>query len=98
MKPEAIIKQKVADYITLTTNGKELMKHKTLQDVGIWQMYGEDPNCSPLTSVFKTDILLITIQGSLEQALKIAMGFPSFYTMGCGGRVKEIVVNVKYFG
>ena len=97
MKQTQKILDMVAAYLNNTSNGQELMNHHTLSDKGIWQMYGEDPDCKT-PGLVSPDALLVTIQGTLEQALKAAMGYPSFYTMGCGGKVIEIKIDILYHG
>jgi hypothetical protein len=97
MKETQKIHDMVDNYLNNTTNGQELMEYHTLQDKGIWQMYGEDPDCHTPGQV-PPDVLLVTVRGTLEQALKAAMGYPSFYTMGCGGKVCEIKIDISYHG
>ena len=97
MKEIQKIQDMVGNYLNNTSNGKELLTLHSLHDKSIWEMYGEDPDCHT-PGVVPPEVLLVTVQGTLEQALKAAMGYPAFYTMGCGGRVKEVLINITYHG
>ena len=95
MKETQRIKELVTDYLNNTTNGKALLEVHSLKEKSIWQVYGEDPDCHTPGEV-KPEVLLTTVQGTLEQALKVAVSFHSFYKMGCGGRINEVKINISY--
>lgn len=98
MKDNQKIHDKMSEYLNNTDNGRSLLKKYNLKHKSIWQMFGEHPDCQslPEDDYEYVETLIVTVQGSLEQALKVAMGYSNFFTIGCGGRVQELVVNIKY--
>jgi len=95
MKETQRIKELVTDYLKGTPSGVALLEAHSLKEKSIWQVFSEDPDCHTPGEV-KPEILLTTVQGTLEQALRIAVSFPSFYKMGCGGRINEVKINISY--
>ena len=95
MKETQRIKELVATYLKDTVNGKAILEVHSLKEKSIWQVFGEDPDCHTPGEV-KPEVLLTTVQGTLEQALRVAVSFPSFYKMGCGGRINEVKINISY--
>ena len=95
MKETQRIKELVTEYLNNTVNGKNLLEVHSLKEKSIWQVFGEDPDCHTPGEV-KPEVLLTTVQGTLEQALRIAVSYTSFYKMGCGGRINEVKINISY--
>lgn len=78
------------NYLT-TYNGRELLKKHAPVEYGIWQVYGEDPNCDwggphhePNMGVY---------EGKLEDILTLVTSMPMFWTWGAGGRI--VKTNVE---
>lgn len=74
-----------------TWNGRELLKKYNLKDSGLWNVYGEDPNCDlggphhePYLGLYR---------GTLRNIIADAVNLPRFYTWGGGGRIEKVVVN-----
>lgn len=78
-------------YLTSTYSGQELMKKHSLEEYGIWQIYGEDPNCDFGGSHYEP--ILDTIEGKLLDVVQIGVSLPRFYTWGGGGRFVKIEVK-----
>lgn len=57
---------------------------------GLWQIFGEDPNCDLGGSHHQP--LLATVQGTYAAAVDYALDLPSFFTWGGGGDVRKIEV------
>jgi hypothetical protein len=70
-------------YIKDTWGGKELLKNHKLDDEGIWEIYGEDPNCDMGGSHHTPK--LGTVQGKLCDVIMYGASLPSFWQWGSGG-------------
>ncbi len=71
-------------------SGRKLLEDYALDALGVWQIYGEDPNCS--FGGYHHEPLLETVNGTLEQALRYAVQLPKFYSWGSGGCIKPVKV------
>jgi hypothetical protein len=74
------------DYLS-TYNGNKLKSQHSLDEYGIWEVYGEDPNCdlgghhhNPFLGVF---------EGTLEEVLYEAVELSGFWQWGYGGEIKS---------
>ncbi len=83
--------KKVADYLSGPNAGRELFKQYKLDEVGTWEVYGEDPNCDfeghhymPKLGIF---------QGKLSDVLETAVQLKGFYQWGGGGEIKKINIQ-----
>lgn len=77
-------------YLNLYVGQCILAKHK-LTDYGIWNIYGEDPNCD-FGGHHHTPFLQ-TVEGTLETCLKYAINLKGFYTWGGGGHLTKVTVT-----
>ena len=84
--------KKVADYLCGPYAGRELLKKYKLDEVGIWEVYGEDPNCD-LGGHHHTPKLGI-FSGKLSDVLEIAVNLSNFYTWGSGGEIRKIQIQL----
>lgn len=71
--------------------GRELIKRHNLDEDGVWQVYGEDPNCDfgghhhePILGIF---------QGKLDDIVSYAVVQEGFWQWGGGGRIEK--VNIR---
>ena len=78
-------------YLKHTYSGKELMKKHALEDVGVWQVYGEDPNCDLGGSHHQP--LLGTFSGKLKNIVAKGVTMQRFWTWGAGGDFKLITIE-----
>lgn len=69
-------------------SGKELLKKHSLTDVGVWMVYGEDPNCDYGGS--HNQPLLGIYQGKLDDVIHAATNLRGFYTWGSGGSIRKV--------
>lgn len=83
--------EKVANYLTGPYNGRELFKKHKLDEEGIWEIYGEDPNCDFGGSHHMPK--LGTFSGTLSKVLEIAVNLSGFYTWGGGGEIRKIEIQ-----
>jgi hypothetical protein len=81
-------KDKVSKYLNDTYGGKELLKKHKLSDHGIWQVFGEDPNCD--FGGFHHSPQLGFYEGKLSDVLATAVELPHFYTWGGGGKLELV--------
>lgn len=63
-----------------------LRKQKPVQDYGVWEIYGEDPNCD-FGGHHHTPLLII-VEGSYEDAIQFAVTQKGFFQWGSGGHLK----------
>lgn len=83
------IKQKPSnlDKFLQTTEGKNLIKNHTLTENGVWEVFGEDPNCDLHGS--HTMPRLGAFEGELRKVLTHVVELPGFWQWGSGGRVTK---------
>lgn len=73
-------------------SGKKLLEDHKLDDYGVWEVYGEDPNCDSGGSHVKP--FLGSYSGTLASVLVMAVDLPRFWTWGGGGTI-ELAINKK---
>ena len=69
---------------------EKLLTRYRADEQGTWQIFGEDPNCDFGGS--HVEPLLGIVQGDYAAAVEHALGLPSFFTWGGGGRIEPIHV------
>lgn len=72
-----------------TYSGQRLLKEHSLTEEGIWDVFGEDPNCD-FGGSHHTPYLQ-TFEGKLENVLKVAVRLPNFWSWGGGGSIRKKV-------
>jgi hypothetical protein len=94
-KHEAEIVQKsearYEQWIRSSYGGKKLLEKHSLNEVGIWQIRGEDPNCDMGGAHYQPN--LGTVEGRLEDVIRYAVKLPEFYTWGSGGNIEKIEIR-----
>jgi len=75
------------DEFLRTYSGKNLLTNHTLQEEGVWDVFGEDPNCDFGGSHHTP--YLGTYEGKLENVLKVAVRLDRFWSWGGGGNIKK---------
>ncbi len=78
-------------YLGTTYSGKALLKKHSLDEEGVWQIYGEDPNCDMGGSHHEP--LLDTVSGTLRDAVAYGVTLRSFWQWGGGGRFERVEVR-----
>ena len=66
----------------------KLLKQYPPAEQGIWQIFGEDPNCD--FGGPHVEPMLGTVQGDYASAVEYALGLRNFFTWGAGGRVERV--------
>lgn len=83
-------------YMT-TYNGRKLLELYSLDKDGIWEVYGEDPNCDLGGTHHQPK--LGTFKGKLNDVIDVAVDLPGFWQWGAGGNFKLaepiVVVDVN---
>jgi hypothetical protein len=69
-------------------SAKGLLEEYSLSQHGLWQIFGEDPNCD-LGGSHVTP-LLETVEGKLGDVISYAVELPRFWQWGGGGRIEAI--------
>lgn len=72
-----------------TYSGRKLLEKFTLESQGVWDIYGEDPNCDmggPHHTPF-----LERVSGKLDDVFAYAETLPLFWQWGGGGEIKHYV-------
>lgn len=70
-----------------TWNGKILLDKYNLTAVGVWHIFGEDPNCDMGGPHHTPD--LGYFEGKLEDVIHVAVELPQFWQWGGGGQIKR---------
>lgn len=68
-----------------------LVKKHSMREVGIWQIFGEDPN-RDMGGHHHTP-LLDTVEGELGDVIAYAVDLPGFWQWGGGGNIKKIDIR-----
>jgi hypothetical protein len=87
------LQRKIKRYLETTYSGQQLMKKHSLDEVGVWKVVGEDPNCDLAGSHHQPELGII--QGTLQQALEFGLTHSNFYNWGAGGDFYKLNIIVK---
>lgn len=66
-----------------TYSGKKLLEKYSLDQEGLWQILGEDPNCDFGGHHYQPDLGIV--EGKLRDVIDYAVDLPNFWTWGGGG-------------
>lgn len=91
------MKTKETERYLKTFSGRELLGRHSLDEVGIWKVLGEDPNCDLGGSHIKPD--LGTFEGKLLDILNHGTSMKGFWQWGVGGdfikvKIQEVVPTI----
>jgi len=76
---------------------KELIKKHSLDEVGVWEIHGEDPNCDLGGSHHSPH--LATVTGRLGDVVEAAVELPNFWTWGAGGDICAVkIISIDDLG
>lgn len=88
--------EKYDDYLR-TYSGRRLLETHSLEDTGVWQVFGEDPNCD--FGGHHHEPFLGLIEGKLDDVIREAVQYGNFWQWGYGGKIvqysKPAVVKAK---
>lgn len=73
--------------------GRKLLENHSLDEYGVWQVYGEDPNCD--FGGYHHSPYLSTYEGTLREVLTIAVELGGFWNWGAGGEIRKAPDVVK---
>ena len=68
-----------------TYSGRSLLCKHSLEEMGVWEVRGEDPNCD--MGGYHHRPLLFRARGKLRDVIGEAVNYASFYTWGAGGEI-----------
>ena len=75
--------------------GQRLLKKHSLDEDGVWEILGEDPNCD--WGGYHHRPKLGTYKGKLSDIVQLAVTLDQFYTWGGGGDIEKVVITeIKY--
>lgn len=83
--------EKANKYLKETYSGNELLRNHGLDDIGTWNILGEDPNADFVGN--HTNPHLGYVCGTLYNAVKKAVRMDGFYTWGSGGKIIKITIE-----
>ena len=73
---------------TKTYSGRRLLEKYSLNESGVWEVRGEDPNCD--MSGYHHEPYLGTYTGVLSDVIKLADSLPGFWGRGAGGSITKL--------
>jgi hypothetical protein len=76
--------EQATKWLIATDAGKDLIKKHSLDEEGVWWIYGEDPTAFGFPP---SSPLLGTVNGMLQDVIKTAVMLDKFYTWGQGGTI-----------
>ena len=68
-------------------SGKQLLRSHSLSESGIWEVFGEDPNCD--MGGHHHEPYLGKFSGTLEDVIRHAVTMSGFWQWGGGGRIRR---------
>jgi hypothetical protein len=66
---------------------KHILEDHSLDEYGIWQVFGEDSNCDMGGSHYMPELGLY--EGKLADVIAIAVELPNFWQWGSGGDIRK---------
>jgi len=87
------VKQSPLSRFKNTYSYQSLLSKHNLDEVGIWEVRGEDPNCDLGGSHHKPK--LGTFEGKLEDIVAYAVTLSDFWQWGAGGDITKVGAPVK---
>lgn len=87
---KAIAKSRFSEYLK-TYNGQKLLEKHSLDEVAVWKVVGEDPNCD--MGGYHHQPLLGYYNDKLENIIKKAVLMPGFWSWGGGGDFVKINIE-----
>jgi hypothetical protein len=80
-------------YLENTYAGKSLLENHGLNEYGVWEVFGEDPN--PDMGGHHHEPKLGMFEGTLQDVIMHGVDLPSFWQWGGGGRFVKSKAPVK---
>lgn len=80
-------------FTEVSYSGRELLKKYSLDETGLWEILGEDPNCD--FSGHHHQPKLGIVEGRLGDIIVYAVELGSFWQWGAGGDIKKIGKPVR---
>lgn len=74
-----------------TYSGRSLLTAHSLDEYGVWEVRGEDPNCD--MGGHHHEPLLGLFEGKLEDVIAHATSLPNWFQWGAGGSIKKYVTR-----
>jgi hypothetical protein len=72
---------------------KKLIQEHRLDEIGIWKVRGEDPNCDFGGHHYMPE--LATFEGKLEDVIAHAVTLSGFWQWGAGGDIQKVGKPIK---
>jgi hypothetical protein len=88
---DSVTNTNVSRYLQTTYFGKELLKKHKLDEYGVWQVLGEDPNCDMGGHHSQPELAII--DGTLLQAITVGVDLPGFWQWGAGGDFRKATIQ-----
>lgn len=86
-------KNNYQQFTEVSYSGRELLKKHSLDETGLWEILGEDPNCD--FGGHHHQPRLGFVQGRLGDIIAYAVELAGFCTWGAGGDIRQISKPVR---
>lgn len=86
-------KNNYQQFTEVSYSGRELLKKYSLDETGLWEILGEDPNCD--WGGHHHQPKLGMVEGRLGDIIAYAVELPSFWSWGGGGDIRQISKPVR---
>lgn len=80
-----------ARWLRTSYSGKQLLQLHSLDEEGVWMIFGEDPNCDMGGQHHQPN--LGTVHGKLRNVVNHAVSLANFYSWGSGGDIRKTEVK-----
>ena len=87
------MKQSKYDQFLQTYSGQQLLKQYSLNEVGVWKVQGEDPNCDLHGPHHQPELGMF--EGKLDDIVHHAVELSNFWEWGGGGSITRVGKPVK---
>jgi hypothetical protein len=86
-------RNKYKEYTEICWSGRELLKKHSLDEIGVWKILGEDPNCDFGGHHHQPELAIV--EGKLGDIIAYAVELTSFWQWGAGGVIRKMNAPIK---
>lgn len=91
LRQHSDVSDQAAKWLRTSYGGQRLMAKHSLDETGLWQIKGEDPNCDMGGHHYQPDLGVVS--GKLSDVINYAVRQNRFYTWGAGGDIIKLSVR-----
>jgi hypothetical protein len=86
-------KNNYQQYTEVSYSGRKLLKEHSLDETGLWEILGEDPNCDWGGHHHQPQLGIV--EGRLGDIIAYAVELAGFWTWGGGGDIRKMNAPIK---